>query len=305
MRSIKLKPHLKNTIWGGQSLKTLFNFESHDNIAEAWCVSKNKAGLSFVESGQFCGLDFCEYLEKTQNDFPLLLKYISSAQNLSVQVHPDDNLAKQLDNQLNGKSEFWYAIDCEPNCFAYCGFKKDISRQEFLARLKEGSLVEILNKIPLEPSDCVFVPPRTIHFLGGGLTVLEISQDCDLTYRIFDFARCDENGKKRGLHLQKALKTLNFCATRQADIVIRNQNAFKKTKNAKQRAIFCNQHFKIQEWLVDGFVSTRFTKNTAVNIVSGFGELNGEPFFAGDTFFVPYSTNFDIKGKCRLILSQQ
>lgn len=304
MACLKLKPNFKSSIWGGEKLKNLFNFTSKDNIAEAWCASINPFHSNIIENGEYKNFTFQEYLKLTNSDCTIMTKFINSAQNLSVQVHPDDKLAKKLENQDSGKSEFWYVISADNKSFAYCGFNKDLTPQEFLQRQKQGSLFEVMNKFELHEGDCVFVPARTIHCIGKGLTILEISQHSDLTYRIFDFKRKQANGKERELHLENALQSLNFKAIDKKNFFLKANNTFRYCRWGQYRHLIKCSYFSVFECKINKKMHFFSKNNCILNFLSGFGTINGQKFNAGDTFFVTQFTNLLISGKCRLIVSR-
>ena len=211
MAILKLKPACKDYIWGGRRLVEKFGVDYDKKIlAEAWTLSCHPDGESKLENGETLTNYIARHGKKILGtncfrfkDFPILIKFIDARENLSVQVHPPDNYALIHENQL-GKSEMWYVIDADENSLLYCGFKKKISREEFAERIKNNSLVEILNSIPARRGDVIFIPAGTIHALGKGFLVAEIQQNSNISYRIFDY------GRGRPLHTKKALDVTNL-----------------------------------------------------------------------------------------------
>lgn len=211
MAILKLKPACKDYIWGGRRLIEDFGIESDKNIlAEAWVLSAHKDGASTLEDGE----TLADYIKnhgaevlgtncRRFKEFPVLIKFIDAKQNLSVQVHPTDDYALIHEGQL-GKSEMWYVIDADKNSVLYCGFKKKISRDEFIARIKNNSLVEVLNAIPARRGEVIFIPAGTIHAVGKGVLLVEIQQSSNISYRIYDY------GRPRPLHIDKALDVVNL-----------------------------------------------------------------------------------------------
>ena len=205
MAILKLKPACKDYLWGGRRLIEEFGVDCDKKIlAEAWMLSCHPDGASTIN-----GETLSDYLKrhgtkilgtncKDLRDFPILIKFIDAEKNLSVQVHPPDDYALTHENQL-GKSEMWYVLDTNENAFLYCGFKEKISREEFTARIKNNSLLEVLNAIPARRGDVIFIPAGTIHALGKGVLVAEIQQNSNVSYRIYDY------GRDRPLHIDKAL----------------------------------------------------------------------------------------------------
>ena len=212
MAILKLKPACKDYVWGGRRLIDEFGFETDKNsAAEAWVLSTHRDGASTVDGS---GETLADYIKRNgkkilgtncQNlrDFPLLIKLIDAHDNLSVQVHPNDEYALVNEGQ-RGKSEMWYVLDSDEGAVLYCGFKKEISRDEFVARIKDNTLIEVLNVVPAKRGEIIFIPAGTIHALGKGVMLAEIQENSNVTYRIFDY------GRDRPLHMAKALDVTNL-----------------------------------------------------------------------------------------------
>lgn len=221
---LKFKPIFKDKIWGGQKIKTILNqdFEGLANCGEAWVLSGIKGDESIVLNGFLAGNNLNELVEIYMDDligeknfeiyknsFPILVKILDSNDWLSVQVHPDDVLAKKygLDN---GKNEMWYIMDAEKNAELINGFNKEINKEEFIECLNIGELKSILNYEKVLKGDVFYLPAGRIHALGPGLLLAEIQQTSDITYRIYDWDRSNINGKSRDFHIQEALEALDF-----------------------------------------------------------------------------------------------
>ena len=218
MSILKLKPVLKQAIWGGTRLKKSFNMETNlESVAEAWVLSAHRDGESTILNGEFEGLPLTKALERMGKDclgtrgndfsyFPILIKLIDARDKLSVQVHPDDEFALENEGEY-GKTEMWYIVDCDEGAELYFGFKDKISKEEFKARIRDNTLTEVLNNVPVKKGDVFFIPSGTVHAIGAGILIAEIQQNSNTTYRIFDFGRVGADGKPRALHIEKALKT--------------------------------------------------------------------------------------------------
>lgn len=218
---IKLSPAFKDYLWGGTKLREIFGKKGDfDIIAESWELSAHPDGQSIIAGGKYNGMKFGDYLNTIGKDalgwkcrfladFPLLVKLIDAKGNLSVQVHPDDEYALEYENQY-GKNEMWYVIDSEPGAGLYVGFNKNISREEVEERVKNNSIMNVLNFFPTKPGDVFFIPARTVHAIGAGNLICEIQQSSNCTYRLYDYDRRDKFGNLRELHLEKALDVLNF-----------------------------------------------------------------------------------------------
>ncbi len=217
MYPIKLKPALKDYLWGGTRLKTEYNMQTDLNpVAEAWVLSAHKDGESVAVNGEYKALTLSEIIEKTGGEvlgnnaknfefFPILVKLIDAKGNLSIQVHPSDEYALKNEGQY-GKTEMWYIVDCEENAYLYYGFNREISKEEFKNRIEQNTLLEVLNKVPVKKGDCFFIESGTLHAICEGILIAEIQQNSNLTYRIYDYGRVGADGKPRELHIDKALK---------------------------------------------------------------------------------------------------
>lgn len=215
MTPIKLKAPLKDYLWGGTRLKTDFGKETKlEKVAESWELSCHKDGPSIVDSGDDKGLTLPQYLEKHSEKilgsdagkfeyFPILIKLIDAKDNLSIQVHPDNEFALRVEGEY-GKTEMWYIVDCEPGAYLYYGFQKEISKEEFKERIENNTLLEVLNKVPVHKGDVFFISAGTLHAIGKGILIAEIQQNSNTTYRIYDYGRVGADGKPRQLHVEKA-----------------------------------------------------------------------------------------------------
>lgn len=217
---MKLEPAFKDNLWGGTKLRTVFGKKcDYDVIGESWELSAHPDGQSVIASGIFTGMYFGEFIEKYGHDvvgwksssldrFPVLIKFIDAKKDLSIQIHPDDDYALEIENEF-GKNEMWYVVDCEPGAFLYCGLKKDSSKEEIRERIENNTITDILNKIEVHKGDCVMVKAGTIHAIGAGILICEIQQNSNCTYRMYDYDRKDKFGNKRELHVDKAIDVVD------------------------------------------------------------------------------------------------
>ncbi len=218
---VRLLPAFKDYLWGGTRLRELYGKKcDYDIVAESWELSAHKEGQSIVASGRYRGMLFPEYLEKIGKEswgwkcrpmerFPLLVKLIDARENLSVQVHPDDAYALEHENEY-GKNEMWYVLDCAPDACIYCGFCRDVTREEVERAIEEDTILELLNRVPIRPGEAWFIPAGTVHAIGAGSLICEIQQSSACTYRLYDYNRRDKYGNPRELHLQKALSVMDY-----------------------------------------------------------------------------------------------
>jgi len=221
---IKFKPILKEKIWGGNKLmKSLGkNAPIESKIGESWEVSGLASDNSIVENGFLKGNSLSEIIEIYMDDlvggfvfdkhgieFPLLIKFIDASETLSIQVHPDDEIANERHQSL-GKTEMWYIIESEKGSNLINGFKKQADAETYVSALNSGQLETILNLDPVNPGDVFFIPAGRVHGIGAGIVLAEIQQSSDVTYRIYDWGRLDDNGKPRELHTEYALDVIDY-----------------------------------------------------------------------------------------------
>ena len=221
-----LTPALKETIWGGNRIRSDFGMETDlKNIAEAWVLSCHEDGESIVTGGKYDGKTLSDVLEKelgmealgtnckceSIEDFPILIKLIDADDKLSVQVHPDDEYAAAHEKDVRGKTEAWYIIDCDDDAELIYGFKEDITKEEFRASIENGTLLDKVNRAKVKPGDVAFISSGTLHAIGKGILLAEVQQSCNTTYRVFDYNRTGLDGKPRELHVAKAVDVTN-CA---------------------------------------------------------------------------------------------
>ncbi len=304
---IKLNPVLKDNLWGGERLKTLFGRKSEGIIAESWEASVHKDGVSKTD-GDSC--DFLQFLSKNKNavnksggEFPVLIKYIDAAKKLSVQVHPSDEFAKKYEND-NGKTEVWYVIEATEGAGIYCGFKRDVEKDEFLASLANGTVEELLNFIPVKSGDCFLIEAGTVHAIGAGCLICEVQQSSNVTYRVYDYMRRDKNGNLRELHVDKAVQVINFSAFK--DNTGSSKFAALPNSNGKIRLLTACKYFKCREVVLSGEYSELNENSfTVINVISGGGKIGERAFIVGDTFFVPCGEAFSLSGEAKVIITTE
>lgn len=221
---LKFKTIYKDKIWGGHKIKTYLgkDFSPLPNCGETWEISGVKTDVSIVDGGPLQGESLADLLEQYQDDlvgkkvyahfgniFPLLVKFIDANDWLSIQVHPNDELAKKRHNSF-GKTEMWYIIESDPGSTLIAGFNQQVDEKIYLEKLNSGHLDDILNKETANAGDVFFLPAGRVHTIGKGLLLAEIQQTSDITYRIYDFDRVDDKGNKRELHTEEALAALDY-----------------------------------------------------------------------------------------------
>lgn len=299
---LKFEPILKDKIWGGTKLKSLFNKAAEtDKLGESWELSGYENDESVVTNGFLAGNTLPELIEIYMGEligdsifdeyglsFPLLFKLIDANENLSIQVHPGDEVAAERHNSY-GKTEMWYVVDAEPGAELIIGFSEDCSRDEYLDALDEGRVEDLLQKVPVKKGDVFFIPAGLVHAIGKGVVVAEIQQSSDITYRIYDYKRVDDQGNERELHTEQALDVINFNASKEPKTV------YSPLLNEVTPLVSCNyfttnmlrfnKSIARQYAKIDSFVSYMCLEG---NFVIDFG---GEKTIVnkGDTILIPAS----------------
>ncbi|HNX13795.1 MAG TPA: mannose-6-phosphate isomerase, class I [Oscillospiraceae bacterium] len=294
MDIILLKPALKDIIWGGNRLVTEFGYDKNlTRIAEAWVVSAHPAGQSVAIGGEFGGKPFGEILNehpelcggKTGDDFPLLVKFIDAASDLSIQVHPDDKYAAAHENG-RGKTEMWYVIDAAPGAFLYYGFKNRVTPKEFADSIQNGTVCDSLNRVECKKGDVYFIPAGTVHAIGAGLLICEIQQSSNFTYRIFDYNRPGADGKPRELHIQKACEAADLSPSRPDG---KPRGKTRKLGTLSRTVLARCDYFTSTHYLGYGEINCKKTWGL-VTVLNGAGAINGQAVKKGDGAFIPAHT---------------
>ena len=218
MRPFYLKAPVKDYIWGGTRLRELFGKEGGDRLAESWELSCHPDGECYIMGGEFDGMKLSDFVNehpeavgsgfKSGDSFPGLVKLIDAKNDLSVQVHPNDEYAHKYEND-NGKTEMWYVIDAAPDSELIYGFNEELSKEDFRKAIEDNTLMEKLRRVPVKQGDVFFIEPGTLHAIGKGILIAEIQQSSNVTYRVYDYGRLGADGKPRPLHIEKALEVTN------------------------------------------------------------------------------------------------
>jgi len=245
---LKFKPILHEKIWGGNRLKELLNkdIDNLPNCGESWEISSVEGKISEVNNGYLQGNNLQELIEVYMGDlvgekiykkygieFPLLIKFIDAQADLSIQVHPNDELSKKRHNAY-GKTEMWYVVNTENGSLINSGFNQPVTREKYLEYLENGKLTDLLCYEKAAPGDVFFIPAGRVHAIGKGILLAEIQQTSDVTYRIYDYDRKDGNGNKRELHTDLALDAIDF--TYQDEY----KTKYKAEKNRSSEIISCD-----------------------------------------------------------------
>ena len=236
---IKFNPILKEKIWGGNKLKNILGKQTESsNVGESWEISDVKGNISIVSNGQYKGRNLKELINQYKADFlgysnfenfgtnfPLLIKFLDAKTDLSVQVHPDNDMAKQHHNSF-GKTEMWYIMDSDDNADIVLGLKDKNIHPEILQNINSDNVEAVFNRESVKKGDSFFIPAGKIHAIGAGVLAAEIQQTSDITYRVYDWDRTDDKGKKRELHTHLAQKaTKHFDSNGKAEYNIRENES--------------------------------------------------------------------------------
>jgi len=220
---IKFEPILKEKIWGGEKLANLLNKKSNrTDIGESWEISDVEGDTSVVANGELKGKNLKQLISQFKGDlvgdkiykdfgekFPLLIKYIDAKTALSIQLHPHDDLAKKRHNSF-GKTEMWYVMQADEKSNLIVGFKEGVTSDIYIENLKNKSIVDILNFDEVNKGDVYFIPTGRVHAIGAGVMLAEIQQTSDITYRIYDWDRVDDQGNERELHTEEAVDAIDY-----------------------------------------------------------------------------------------------
>ncbi len=247
MYPLKFEPILKQTLWGGEKIIPFKHLnETLTNVGESWEVSAVDGSESVVSYGSDKGMTLPEMVRHYKEElvgeanyarfgdkFPLLIKFIDAKLDLSIQVHPDDALAKKRHNSF-GKNEMWYVISADPGAKLISGFSQEITPKEYKERVHDGTFAQVLQSCPIQPGDVFYVPAGRVHGIGAGAFVAEIQQTSDITYRIYDYNRKDKNGKTRELHTAQAVDAINF-----ADVQDDFRTSYDRVQNEPVEVVAC------------------------------------------------------------------
>ena len=296
MELLKLKPVFKEMIWGGGKLGTVYGKPiPSDRTGESWEAAEHKNGCSLVEGGRYDGMKITEALGDMNGmgalnagaeKFPLLIKFIDANDKLSVQVHPDDAYAAELEQGELGKTEMWYILDAAPGAQLIYGFDRDVTREEYANAIKEGRLNELLNFVDARKGDVFFIPAGRVHAICDGLLIAEIQQNSDTTYRLFDWNRVDKNGNPRQLHIEKGVKVSDVASSKGKE---RTEPLEYAVGGAKISMLAMCRYFAAERVSVSG--EARFECGSGsfciFTVLDGEGRIAGSAAKAGDSFIMP------------------
>ena len=310
---LQFDPILKERIWGGEKLNSVLNKPITSNsTGESWEISTVEGDVSVISKGTLKGISLNEVIDTFPNEvlgttvfdkfgkqFPLLFKYLDAKTDLSIQVHPNDELAKKRHNSF-GKTEMWYIMQADEGSRIIVGFKNNSNAQEYVSHLENNTLLDILEEVKVKAGDVFFLETGTVHAIGAGLLVAEIQQTSDITYRLYDFDRVDSEGNKRELHVDLALDAINYNT-------IETQKDYNKDLNVSNEMVNC-PYFTTNYLNLSGElkVSKSATSFTVYMCTEGSFQLEFEQvhyqYSKGDTILIPATmTDYSLSGNASVL----
>ena len=315
---LKLSYITKTALWAGTKLKDDFGKESQfDTVSESWELTVRKNEMATVENGEAKGLTLKEYFEECGYDcvckgfcatdrFPLLVKLIDAEDMLSVQVHPDDDYSSRVEGD-SGKTEMWYIVDAKEGATLVYGLADGVSTEDFASAVKDGRIGEVMNHVPVKKGQTYFIPAGMLHAIGAGILVAEIQQNSDITYRVYDFDRVGADGKKRELHVDKALAVTRPYTEDEVDAIRFSD----KGRALYGESLASCEFFGASRLALNGKTDLTVTDDSFLSLIciEGSCEISFEgesyPIAKGDSYFLPAGMgDFSVLGNATLILSR-
>ena len=318
MAIFRLAPAFKDYLWGGTKLRDEYGKKcSLDKVAESWELSCHKDGASTVADGcagfdpADTGLTLAQYIEKHGKsvlgsdcekfeNFPILIKLIDAKDNLSVQVHPDNDYALRVEGEY-GKTEMWYIVDCDEGAELLYGFKHEISKEEFAQRIADNTLLEVTNNVPVHKGDVFFIKAGTLHAIGKGILIAEIQQNSNTTYRIYDYGRVGKDGKPRELHVEKAKDVTKLAPAEQYPDTPVEQHEGYTSKLLASCEYFTTYALDIESKAELEADEKSFNSLLILEGEADIGSINAGK---GESVFVTAGTGkYTVSGKCKAVLT--
>ena len=310
MKPVKLKPAYKDYIWGGEKLRSIYGKDTDVfPLAESWELSCHKDGLSTIDDGEYDGKTLESYIKEHKgclgtlcksDEIPILIKLIDAQDNLSVQVHPNDEQAKEWENQ-NGKTEMWYVVEADKGAKMTCGMKQDTTKEELEKAIENNTVEKLLYTVSSKKGDVFFVEAGTVHAIGKGNLIAEIQQNSNVTYRLYDYGRIGKDGKARELHIEKGVKASNCQKTEPRKI---------PTCSDGTRLLGSCEYFAVKEIKITGTKTLCADEKSyhALIVADGETDLTTENYAqkikAGETVFIPANMGeYSLSGKATVLLT--
>lgn len=316
MEILKLKPVFKDYIWGGKRLAEDYGFDTgFDKTAEGWMLACHKDGMNTIDGGTFDGQPLNKVIDAIGLEqfagknclrfpyFPVLIKLIDAYDNLSVQVHPDDDYARRVENEF-GKTEMWYVLDAVDGAELIYGFKEAITKEAFRQAIENGTLLDKLNRVKVKKGDRFFIEAGTVHAIGKGVLIAEIQQNSNCTYRVYDYGRIGKDGKPRALHINKAVD-VSVTAPPQYSTAPEGDEE-QHDGFTKQALTHCDL-FSVDRYAVSASAALTADADSFHHllVLDGSGSINGAPAKKGDSFFVPAGFgDYTVSGAITFLLTK-
>ncbi len=316
MEILKLNPVFKDYIWGGTRLRDDFGLKTDINpVAEGWMLACHKDGMNTIDGGEYDGKTLESVIKEggkskiagTNSEkfpyFPVLIKLIDAKDNLSVQVHPDNEYAARVEHEF-GKTEMWYVLDAAPGATLIYGFKNKIGKEEFKQAIESNTLLDVLNVVEVKKGDMFFIEAGTVHAIGKGALIAEIQQNSNSTYRVYDYGRLGKDGKPRELHIQKAI---DVSKTEPAKYGTKPFGKKEEISGGTRQMLTECPLFSVYNYELCGKVDLNANEESFnhILVVDGSGKIGGREFKKGDSFFVPANYgNYEIDGNGEFILTK-
>ncbi len=314
MEILKLNPVFKDYLWGGTKLRDEYGFESNlDKLAEGWMLSCHKDGQNTILNGTFAkktlnevvnnNPDFLGENGKKFEYFPILIKLIDAKNDLSVQVHPDNEYAMRVEKEY-GKTECWYVLDCEDDAELIYGFNRELSSEEFRKAVEENTFLDAVNKVKVKKSDLFFIEAGTLHAIGKGILLAEIQQNSNTTYRVYDYGRLGADGKPRELHTEKAID-VTTCTPPTRDTKPEGE-LIVKDSYSRQLLTKCDLFNVEKVTVTESFTDIANNKSfVSVLVTDGNGKIDNIEIKKGDSLFIPANYGeFQISGNIEAIITR-
>lgn len=300
----KFHPILQEKIWGGNKLREVLNKETtKENVGESWEISGVKGNISILKNGPDKGKNLIDLISEYKSElvgekifssfsteFPLLIKFIDAKTDLSVQLHPNDNLARKRHDSF-GKTEMWYVMQADKGSRLNIGFNKNVDKKDYLEQLENGKITNLLNFEEVQKGDSVFINTGKVHAIGGGVLLAEIQQTSDITYRIYDWDRVDDNGNSRELHTELALDAIDF--EKKDDYKLTYNEDINQSSEIASCEFFTTNYLPVQGGIekdyskLDSFVIYMCVDGEAQVSI----ENNSEVIQKGETILIPACVN--------------
>ncbi len=316
MEILKLNPVFKDYIWGGTRLRDDFGLKTDINpVAEGWMLACHKDGMNTIDGGEYDGKTLESVIKEggkskiagTSSEkfpyFPVLIKLIDAKDNLSVQVHPDNEYAARVEHEF-GKTEMWYVLDAAPGATLIYGFKNKIGKEEFKQAIESNTLLDVLNVVEVKKGDMFFIEAGTVHAIGKGALIAEIQQNSNSTYRVYDYGRLGKDGKPRELHIQKAI---DVSKTEPAKYGTKPFGKKEEISGGTRQMLTECPLFSVYNYELCGKIELNANEESFnhILVVDGSGKIGGREFKKGDSFFVPANYgNYEIDGNGEFILTK-